>query len=181
MISKNKLLNIDLILKHLRLVEGQEVADLGCGNFGFFVFPLAQLVGRNGKVYAIDILSTALDEIKRRAKIENLPQIEVMRSNLEIVGTAPLADNSLDAALLINTLHQAQNSLEMLREASRLIKIGGRLLLIEWDGETDILGPSLERRLSKEKLITAIEFLGYNLLEDFTPGPYHYGLVFKKK
>jgi len=181
MLAKNNLLDIDLVLKRLNLKAGNNVADLGCGNFGFFVFPLARLVGREGKVYAIDIIASALDEIKRRAKIENLAQVLTIRSNLEVVGATPLADNSLDVALLINTLHQASSSLEMLKEASRLIKVGGRLLIIDWVDEAAILGPSLERRLKKEKLLTAVEFLGFDLIEDFIPGPYHYGLIFKKK
>ena len=59
------------------------MAELGCGNFGF-VFPIARLVGRSGKVYAVDILKSTLQEIKARATKENLPQVITIWSNLEI-------------------------------------------------------------------------------------------------
>ncbi|PJA09555.1 hypothetical protein COX68_02585 [Candidatus Falkowbacteria bacterium CG_4_10_14_0_2_um_filter_41_15] len=179
MITKNSLLNIDLILRELPPKNNLQVADLGCGNFGFFIFPLATLVGKHGKVYAVDIIKSILDDISRRARLENLPQIETVWSNLEVYGATKIEAGQLDAALLVNTLYQAGNSLDMLKESIRMIKTGGRLIIVEWDDEYPF-GPSQKQHVDSAKLKTASSKLNLELESEFRPGKFHYGLVFKK-
>ena len=179
MITKNGLLNVELILKELPKADNLQVADLGCGNFGFFVFPLAHLVGKQGKVYAVDIIKSALDDIARRARLENLSQIETIWSNLEVFGATKIPADKLDAALLINTLHQADNSLDMLKESIRMIKPGGKLIVIDWDDEHPF-GPDKKRHIKEAKLKTAVAKFDLELESEFNPGKFHYGLVFKK-
>jgi len=67
-IKKTALFDIAGILSKMGIEERQQVAELGCGNFGFFVFPLARLVGRYGQVYAVDILKSTLEQITKEAK-----------------------------------------------------------------------------------------------------------------
>jgi len=176
----NTLFNIIAILKKLGLAEKDYTAELGCGNFGFFVFPSAKLVGRSGRVYAVDILKPTLEEIKNRAIRENLPQIFVVWSNLEIFKATKIETNSLDSALLVNVLYQSDKKVEMLREAVRLLKRGGKLLIVEWKQISLPLGPAPEKRVSLESLKTAAPKLGLSLNEEFEAGPYHYGLIFTK-
>src|SRR5690349_20623078 len=49
----------DKLLKMLPFKPGMVVADIGAGS-GYFSFPLAQKVGRKGKVYAVDIQKAML-------------------------------------------------------------------------------------------------------------------------
>jgi len=179
MITKNSLLNIDLILRELPPNSNLRVADLGCGNFGFFIFPLAHLVGTHGKVYAVDVIKSILDDISRRARLENLPQIETVWSNLEVYGATKIEAEQLDAALLVNTLYQAGNGLDMLKESIRMIKPGGKLIIVEWDDEYPF-GPSKDQHVDPAKLKTVIGKLNLKLESEFRPGKFHYGLVFKK-
>jgi ubiquinone/menaquinone biosynthesis C-methylase UbiE len=179
-IKKTALFDIAAILSKMGIGERQHVAELGCGNFGFFVFPLARLVGRQGKVYAVDILKPTLDEITREAKKNNLSQIIPVWSNLEIFKATKIETNSLDVALLVNTLHQSEKKIEILREAIRLLKRGGQLLIIEWKNTDLPLGPSPERRINLDSLKNATPKLGLSLKEEFTAGPYHYGLILTK-
>lgn len=179
-IRKSILFDIDGILSKIGVDERQHVAELGCGNFGFFVFPLARLVGRQGKVYAVDILKPTLEEITKEAKKNNLPQVVPVWSNLEIFKAANIETNSLDSALLVNVLHQSEKKAEILREAVRLLKRGGRLLVIEWKNMDLPLGPSPERRVNLETLKLAIPKIGLDIAEEFEAGPYHYGLILIK-
>jgi len=181
MIAKNTLLDIEMILSQLPEKTDARVADLGCGNFGFFVFPLAKLVGKQGKVFAVDIMKSSVEEIKSRARTENLPQIEAIWSDLEKIGSAKIKKDSLAAAFLINTLYQAVRGLEMIKEAERLLKPGGVLIVVDWDDVPAPLGPPVEQRVKKDKLIAAAAKLNLQLTREFNPGAYHYGLVFKKK
>jgi len=179
-IKKTALFDIETILKKMNVSEKQCVAELGCGNFGFFVFPLARLIGRQGKVFAVDILKATLEEIKTRAAKENLPQIEVIWSDLEIFKATKIEANSLDSALLVNILHQSEKKIEILREAIRLLKRGGQLLIIEWKNIDLPFGPNPEKRVKLDALKTAIPKIGLEIKEEFEAGPYHYGLILIK-
>ena len=179
-IRKTALFNIALILKKLEIKEENKVAELGCGNFGFFVFPLARLVGRRGKVFAVDILKSTLGEVSRESKKENLPQVNTVWSDLEIFKATKIETNSLDSALLVNTLHQSQKKVEILREARRLLKRNGKLLIIEWENADTPFGPKIEQRVNLNSLKKIIPKLGLTLQEEFKAGPYHYGLILTK-
>lgn len=179
-IKKTALFDIDAILKKIGIEERQQVAELGCGNSGFFVFPVAHLVGQRGRVYAVDILKSTLEEIRREATKRNLPQILPIWSNLEIFKATNIETSSLDNALLINTLHQSDKKIEMLREAIRLLKRGGKLLIIEWKNTDTPFGPSPEKRIKIDSLKMAAPKIGLNIKEEFEAGPYHYGLILIK-
>ncbi len=179
-IKKNSLFDIPAILAKIDISARQHVAELGCGNFGFFVYPLARLVGREGRVYAVDILKPTLEEIGREAKKENLPQIIPIWSNLEVFRAAKIETSSLDSALLINVLHQSEKKVEILREAVRLLKRGGRLLIVEWKAADLPLGPAPEKRVNLEALKSAAPKIGLDLREEFPAGPYHFGLILTK-
>lgn len=178
--NKIILFDIPAIIRKMKIEEGQAVADLGCGNFGFFVWPLARLVGRHGQVFAVDILKSNLDEIKRVALKDNLPQVKTIWSNLEVFKATQIENSRLDAALLINVLHQSEKKAEILRETLRLLKRNGQLLIVEWGNSDSPLGPKKEKRVKLESLKTAAEKLGLELQKEFLAGPYHYGLIFTK-
>jgi len=179
-IKTTALFDINSILSKMGIDEKQQVAELGCGNFGFFVFPLARLVGRYGRVYAVDILKPTLEEVAKEAKKENLPQIITVWSNLEIFKATNIGPSSLDCAFLINVLHQSEKRIEILRETMRLLKRGGKLLIIEWKNADIPLGPSPERRVKLDSLKAATFKIGLGLKEEFAAGPYHYGLILTK-
>lgn len=181
--SENKktiLFDIDNILRKIAVEEGQKIAELGCGNFGFFVWPLAKQVGRRGQIYAVDILRSTLEEIKHRALKENFPQVKTVWSNLEIFKATNIETSSLDAALLVNTLHQSDKRIEIIRESIRLLKRGGKLLIVEWGNADSPLGPSPERRVRLDSLRAAAPKIGLDIKEEFPAGPYHFGLVLTK-
>lgn len=179
-IKKSLLFDIEKIISKIKLTEGSSVADLGCGNFGFFVWPLAKVVGRNGKVYAVDILKDGLNEIHRRALKENYPQIKTIWSNLEIFKATKIETNSLDAVILVNVLHQMEKKSEALRESLRLLKRGGKILIVEWGNNESPFGPKPEKRVRLESLRLAAEKLNLEIKEEFLAGPYHYGLILIK-
>ncbi len=177
---KKPFLDIDLILKTIPIEDRQKVADLGCGKFGYFVFTTAHLVGRSGIVYAVDIIKTHLDEIAKRAKTDNLGQIQTVWSNLEIFKATKIESNSLDTVLLANTLNQSEKRADILREAVRLLKPKGKVVIVEWKNLSLPFGPQPEKRVKKESIIDAAPKLSLKLEKEFVAGEYHYGLIFTK-
>jgi len=106
------------------------IADLGCGD-GYLTIEAARFAK---KVIAVDRSEAALTRAKalvhRSAQREGGPLagIEWKRGELEKL---PLKDASVDVALLSQALHHAAAPDQALSEAARIVKPGGRVLLLE--------------------------------------------------
>ncbi|NCO80046.1 hypothetical protein CO116_02295 [Candidatus Falkowbacteria bacterium CG_4_9_14_3_um_filter_38_19] len=180
LIGGNALIDANLIITKVRVGEKTKIADLGCGASGHFIFAAAKIVGKKGLVYAVDILKTVLETINKRAKIENYDNVKTIWSNLEIFGATKIESGSLDIALLINTLYQSHKRAEIMREAIRMLKQGGKLVVAEWKNMVTPFGPPAEERVKRDLLIVAAKKLGLHQEEEFEAGQYHYGLIFIK-
>lgn len=111
----------------LGVAPGARVADVGAGG-GFFTARLAQAVGPNGRVYAVDVDAGVISQLRQRASREPW-------SNVEIIHSAPadprLPSATLDAALVMNAYHEFTDPDAMLRGLARALKPGGRLVIID--------------------------------------------------
>ncbi len=115
------------VMDALRVAPGSRVADIGAGS-GYFTFHLANRVGPSGRVYAVDILPTALTEIDRRAAASGLTQITTV---LGAVDDSRLPPQSLDVILVVNTYHELSMYDAMMRGLWRGLKPGGLLGIID--------------------------------------------------
>lgn len=176
----NNLIDVDYIIDKSGIGDKMTIADLGCGSMGRYVFEASRLVGKNGTAYAVNILKPILEVVARRARQENVTNIKTVWSDLEIYNATKIESGSLDVSLLINTLFQSTKKVEILREAIRLTKKNGRILIVEWKNVALPFGPPVEARVKKDMLIEAGKRLGLKLEEDFFVGQYHYGLIFTK-
>lgn len=182
--SGKQLISFEQVLRQAGIKSRMTVADLGAGS-GFFTFEAARLVGEDGQVYAVDILKTVIEKLGKEAKSKGYPQIKPVWSNLEIYGAAKaIANSSVDLAILSNTLHQnpKEKQQAILKEAIRMLKKGGRLLVIEWlPDKKSPFGPAKETRITPEVVINNALSVGLRQDKKFFPGPYHYALVLRKK
>lgn len=176
----NALVDANLVLTKAKIGDKMKVADFGCGVSGHFVFSTAKLVGKNGKVYAVDILKTVLENIAKRIKQENFSNIEPIWTDLETFGATKIEAGSLDVGYLINTLYLSHKRVEIIRESVRMIKKGGCLVVVEWKNISIPFGPPPEERVNSSLLKNAAARLGLKLEEEFEAGQYHYGLIFLK-
>lgn len=178
--SGNQFLNPQEILERIGLAAGQTIGDLGSGS-GYFSFQAAQMVGSEGKVYAVDIQKNALSALKSKAEFLGIRNIQPVWSNLEIVGAARhIPNGSLDVALLVNTLHQSQQHANIFAEAHRMLKKGGILLVIDWVKTSIPFAPDPADIVGKEKATQAAEERGFVKTDEFKAGEHHYGLLFQK-
>jgi len=179
--SGKQLLNIeDVLKKQTELTEGMKVADLGSGN-GFNSLAAAKIVGGRGQVYAVDVLKTALATVETEARHHHLNNIKTIWSNIEIYGATKIPDESLDMVLIIHTLFQVNNISEFIREAIRLLKPSGKIVIIDWEAKASPLGPPLDHRISEDSVKQKLaQVAGLKEISSFNPGQYHYGLLYKK-
>lgn len=177
----NELIDPVKLLEAGGISEGYTVADLGCGASGHFVFPAAQLVGPQGKVYAVDILKSVLEAIESRGKLEGVDNVERVWADLERFGALQIAAGTVDLTLLVNDLSQIPARETVMREAARITKSGGTLIVGDWKRTASPLGPPPERRLDPATVKQLAGASGFELTVEFDAGPYHYGLVFCKR
>ncbi len=175
-----ELINPFKVLDRLGIQRGWFVADLGCGSLGHFVFPAAQLVGGDGRVYAVDILKTALHAIERYAKQQQYWNVYPVWSDIEVVHATRVPDASLDLTLVINNLFLSKNRASLVQEAIRLTKPGGLILGIEWELGKTVIGPPDTQRLSETEMRQCFSDERLTEVDAFSAGDCHYALVFRR-
>jgi predicted methyltransferase len=155
--ERAKNLQIDRVMDILNIKEGKSVADLGAGS-GWFTTRAAQRVGTNGKVFAIEINQDFINHINDRAKKENLPQIQT------VLGTEDdpkLANNSVDAVLILKTYHEIGQPIKVLQNLKKSLKKDGLIGIIDRNGTGSDHG------IDKEKVIEEAKRAGFKLKEEF--------------
>ena len=103
-------------LLRLGLGRGMVFADLGCG-YGTFSLAGSRIVGKSGKVYAIDVDRKVITRLRRRAS-ENLVPILGDISRPERI---PVPAHSMDFCLLANVIHGAKDRVGLLKGVRRSI------------------------------------------------------------
>lgn len=178
--SKKRLefMNPEKILGELKIQEGQKIADFGCGA-GFFAIPAAKLTGEKGHVLAVDIQPSMLEVLINRALKQDILNITPIRANIEISKGTGIKDSFCDFVLVSNILFQSKKHQEILEEAKRVLKKGGRIVVIEWKTEVPF-GPLKEHRVSPFSLKGLLESLKFKFEREIKAGTYHYGLIFRK-
>lgn len=164
------------IINQVELKNDMTVAEFGCGS-GNIVLTLAKKL-KEGKVYGLDVQEEPLSVLKGRARSERLFNIETIRCDLEKECGSTLPNEFVDIVLIPNLLFQVDEKKAVLKEAQRITKKGGQVLVVDWKKESS-LGPK-EGRVSPEEVKMIAEELKLKLEKEFEMGNFHYGLIFRK-
>lgn len=171
------LFNVNLILDKMQINEGiGSLVEFGCG-YGTFTLPCADRI--SGSVITIDIEDKMIQIASSRASLKN--NISFVKRDFIAEGTG-ISDNSVDYVMLFNILHHI-NPIELLDEAYRILKVGGKAGLVHWNYDPNTpRGPSMDIRPKPEEIKKWAQEAGFKLIEDnyIDLPPYHYGfLVYK--
>jgi ubiquinone/menaquinone biosynthesis C-methylase UbiE len=164
-------------IMHAALRPGMKVGDFGAGS-GHYTRSAAAIVGREGKVYAVDIQEDILRHVSRNAE-HHRGAIEYVWGNIERRGGTKLRDAALDAVILANTLFQIGDREGLVGEIRRVLKPGGTLLVIDWAGSYGGMGPAPEHVVTEHAAEQFFIDAGFHKEKAFRAGPHHYGVVFK--
>jgi arsenite methyltransferase len=165
------------VITALDLKPGEVIADIGAGS-GYFTFRLAHHVGDTGRVYAVDISPEMILHLNRR--IHDL-QVKNVISILSAPDDPLLSDASINLFFICDTWHHIGGHARYLALLKRMLKPGGRVIMIDFKKAQTPVGPPMEMRISRDDLLKEMEENGFKLAAEHTFLPYQYYLVFSVK
>lgn len=131
------------VLALLAPKQGERALDIGCGP-GLTTEALAHAVGAQGYVLGVDIAPPMLAMAKRRCA--SLAQVEFGMAD---VTRLPYQDNSFDVALASQVYEYVEDVDQSLRELARVIRPGGRVVLVDTDWESCVWASHDEARMRR--------------------------------
>lgn len=178
--SGRAILDSERLLREAGLSLDMSYADLGAGMLGHFVLPASQIVGPAGTVYAVDILKSALQSIESRVQLKGVINLQTVWGDIERPGGVNISSGSLDLVSLVDVAHVLLKTTVPMEETKRLLRPGGRVLIVDWDPNAGTLLVAKEHRVSVDQVKNQFVQGGFRLTQEFVAGPQHWGLVFKR-
>lgn len=152
-----KNLNPEKTLLDLGLKLGDSFADFGSGT-GVFVIPALSIVGKQGRVYAVERSQALIDRMLMNLSDHPEPLIIIRQDLMEL----KWEDEPVHQALLCHVAHELPDLVRFFRLASDAVIPGGKMSIIEWNFIDQSQGPPLHKRLSPEKLSDMLTEAGWN-------------------
>jgi ubiquinone/menaquinone biosynthesis C-methylase UbiE len=165
-------------VSQLGLQPGMHVADIGAGG-GYYVVAAGKLVGKEGRVFAIDVQKEVLTAVQEIAKQHHLMNVKAVWGNAEKVNGTRLRDNSIDAVIVANTLFQIDDHDKFATEVARICRPDGNLLLVDWNDSHGGLGPPADEVVDADTARRVFEKVGFSNERDIEAGDHHYGFIMR--
>jgi ubiquinone/menaquinone biosynthesis C-methylase UbiE len=131
--------------------------DIGCG-YGFFTIPAAQIVGKKGRVYAVDIDASSIDQLKRDAAKKGLKNIHAEFGAAE---ETVFCQECADIVFYNTVLHDFRDPAKVLCNAKTMLKVRGKLMNLDWKKKLTSFGPPFQIRFSEEQAANLIKQAGF--------------------
>lgn len=166
------------VLNQVHIDPGMIVADFGCGG-GHYTLLLAEILKGTGQVFAFDIQKDLLSRLKNTSEQQNIENIHFVWSDLDEPNSTSLKEGSVDRIIMSNILFQVEDKKALIREAKRILKKNGKVILVDWSESFGGLGPKQSDVVKKEIAIRIFSEEGFTVEKEIQAGEHHYGLVFK--
>jgi predicted methyltransferase len=165
------------VIKELGLKPGMAVADIGAGT-GLYTRLIAPAVGKQGKVYAVDIAKSFVEHSVKSAKDQGWDNVEGIVCASD---DAKLPPASVDMVFICDTYHHFEFPSKTMASIRKALRPGGKLVVIDFER---IEGKSREWllkhvRAGKPEVTKEIEADGFELVEEVPMFEENYFLVFK--
>ena len=169
----------DRVLELLPPCPGATVADIGAGT-GYFAIPLAQAIGPEGKVFAIDLQPEMLDLLRKKIEGHGSPRnISLLQGTAESTTLPPA---SCDLVFIANVWHELPDHAAALREFRRVLRPDGALAIVDWRPDTEHPpGPPIEHRIDAAEVRRKLEESGWKVEENTLVGEYGYFILARPK
>ena len=165
-----------LALEALDIEPGQTVADLGAG-VGYYTFRVSELVGRQGKVLAIDVEPKMLKYISEQARRDVIENVVTV---LSTPGDPNLPASSVDLLFMVDVYHELEYPLEMMLKVREALKPDGRVALIEYRAEDPKVLIKPVHKMSERQIIRELTAAGFRHEQTVRTLPLQHLVIFRK-
>ncbi len=166
-----------LAIEALNLKPGETVADIGAGT-GYYTRRLAGKVGTNGTVFAVEIQQEMLDLLTNKMAELNIHNVKPV---LGTVTDPRLPANSTDLILMVDVYHEFDHPREMTQAMLKGLKIGGRLVFIEFRGEDPQVPIKPLHKMTEAQVRKEMASFPLEWVQTLEVLPIQHIIVFRKK
>jgi SAM-dependent methyltransferase len=161
------------VMKAFELRPGMKVADVGCGS-GYFTVKVAEEIGPEGHIWAIDAWQDMLDHLERRLLIEGFENVELVKVERD---DPEIPDGEADLILMVDVYHYIKDRVAYGKVLRKDLAPGGRLIVIDYipkSLEERPWGPPPSQHMSEEELTADLKEAGFRKVRehDFLPEQY---------
>ena len=172
--SSRDILSAGEVLKATELKMGDIFLDAGCGD-GYISIGASNIVGDNGKIFALDVYPESIETVKNEIKKRDLNNIEAIVA--DVTDAIPLNENSVDSVLMANVLHgfvEGGEVDDVMTNIVKVLKSGGVFTVVEFRKVESNRGPPFNVRISPEDVISIFNNYGFDIEDNYEIGEYHY-------
>lgn len=166
------------VVSLLRLRGDETVVDYGAGT-GVYTIAVAEAVP-DGRVIAVEALPRLAEMLLAKTTPELADRLQLVETD---ANTVPAPDGVADRVVMIDVLHHLYDQPAALAEVTRLLRLGGLFVVVDWGKCARPLGPPLEHVLGLATVRDLISSMGLDEVEAHEPGsllPYHLAVVAAK-
>lgn len=167
---RREMLPVDRIIKEIGIKQNECFVDVGCG-IGYFSLPIADEIRDFGMVYALDIESEMLEEVKQRAKEQELTNIATIKTNEY---DFMLESEVASSVLICTVIHEVEDKIKFVSEAYRIMQNHGKLTIIEWIKEDMDWGPPKSHRVSANETTQVLKACKFKEINYIQVNQYYY-------
>jgi ubiquinone/menaquinone biosynthesis C-methylase UbiE len=162
------------VMEALAVKEGEIIADIGSGS-GYFTLRLAKHVGPSGRVYAVDVSPDMIRHLNTRIRDGGLTNVTTVLAPPD----DPLLPQPVDRFLIVDVWHHIDDQPGYLTKMKKLLKPGGRVIMIDFHKRELPVGPAVGMKIAREDLLKQMTSNGFRLAAEHTFLPYQYFMVFE--
>lgn len=166
------------ILAFLDLRPKMVVADVGAGT-GLYTFDLAEAVGPDGRVYAVDVTPSFLDHLRTQKAQRDASNVTVVAADPK---DAHLPEASVDLALLCDVYHHLEYPRTYLASVYWALRPGGTLVIVDFrrDPKTSPEWVLSHVRAGQDDVRAEVESVGFLYVGEGPPLSQNYVMAFRK-
>jgi ubiquinone/menaquinone biosynthesis C-methylase UbiE len=174
--------NTQTIINNLGFQPGQTIADIGSGS-GFFSFKFSNMVGNQGKVYAIELKDEHIDRLNAFIRENNIQNVDVIKGKEDVLELPQQVDKMFMCSLyhiMYGVISDSDRD-AYLKSLVKCLKQDGELIIVDNGPVDDETLPYHGPYISRELIEYQLAFYGFELMDYVQVIPQRYLLKFKLK
>ena len=174
--------NTPVIISHLGNLYGKAIADIGSGS-GFFTYKFSNLVGSNGKVYALELKDEHIGRLNTFLKETNVKNVEVIKGKEDVLELPEQVDMMFMCSLyhIMYGVVSDSDRDTYLRTLVKYLKPDGELIIVDNGPVDDDTLPYHGPYISCKLIEYQLSFYGFELVDYVQVIPQRFMLKFKLK